>query len=106
MGSYDTYGDAHIQIKAGSCNMHHYKEDDVCDIGDGLFLAPDGFVLVQGRVVLAARTWDDATLFDKWGSFIDPIKVLEGQPYARQMSEALSGLTVGTEDTSAAGTTD
>ncbi len=53
MGLYNTYGKDEIQFKAAStddliCKV--FKEGEICDLDDGLYLSPYGAVaVIEGR---------------------------------------------------------
>ncbi len=66
MGLYDTFGPEHIQIKAGPCEMRHYNVgDEATSYVDGIYVAYEGIVVIQNRVVVGVFKTEQ--VFDKWG---------------------------------------
>lgn len=67
MGTYDTYGDKGIQIKAGGCMMHHHNIGDTCDLEDGIYLGYVGAIVIIDKVFIA----EFPHIFTKYGGQID-----------------------------------
>lgn len=64
MGIYDTYGD--IQIKVGEVCMRQFDIGDEVDIPDGVYIAPDGIiVIVSGEFVAEFKH-----AISKWGEIL------------------------------------
>lgn len=61
MGVYDTYGNT--QLKVGDCILKSYDIGDKVDILDGVYVAPDGVVVVINGIFVAE--FDHLT--DKYG---------------------------------------
>lgn len=73
MGIYDTYGEHEIQLKVGDVYMSIYKAGDKVPIADGVYLAPDGVVVViEGKLALT-----DKKLTSKWGVMLSPETLLK-----------------------------
>lgn len=70
MGIYDTYGD--VQIKVGDVALRYYEIGDDVDIPDGVYVAPDGIIVILGGVFIA----EFESMTDKWGSVIYPGEVI------------------------------
>jgi len=65
MGVYDCYED--IQLKVGECVLRQYKIGDKVGIPDGVYIAPDGAVVIKDRIFIMTTT----NIQDKWGDLID-----------------------------------
>lgn len=65
MGIYDVYEG--IQLKVGDVCMSSYCIGDRVDIADGVYIAPDGAVVIKDGKLL--MTTDNVQ--DKWGSEIN-----------------------------------
>jgi predicted RNA-binding protein with TRAM domain len=64
MGIYDTYDN--IQLKVGELTLTDYEIGDKTDLHDGIYVAPDGIVVIVAGVFVA--TFDH--MVDKWGNNI------------------------------------
>lgn len=85
MGMYDTFNG--IQLKVGDCVLDNFKIGDKVPIPDGVYLAPDGVVVVVGGKL--AYTSDH--VFSKWGRALDTYKLLEPvNPFAQAMNDILA----------------
>lgn len=71
MGIYNTYGD--VQLKVGDLQMIEYKIGDKTDIPDGVYVAPEGVVVVVGGR-FAARFND---VISKWGDAIPTSDIID-----------------------------
>ena len=70
MGVYDTYGN--VQIKVGEVAVREYEIGDTVDIPDGVYIAPDGVVVIINSIFVATFQ----TLNSKWGDIIIPSEVV------------------------------
>lgn len=74
MGVFDTYRNngfeeeyVEVQIKINA-TQEYYRIGDQSPLEDGIYLAPDGAVVIcDGRVVTITKR-----LFDKWGNALNP----------------------------------
>jgi len=73
MGTFDSYGDKGIQIKAGECMMCHYEVGDVCDLKDGIYLGYNGAIVVLDGKFIA----EFPHIFTKYGSIIDNHDIID-----------------------------
>lgn len=65
MGVFDTYGDDFIQLKVGDTCLSHYKIGAKAIIPDGIYIANEGIVVVDGGFVVVASA--HIKIFDKRG---------------------------------------
>lgn len=91
MGMYDSFGKSGVQLKAGLCNMDHYHVGDtVTGFDDGVYIAPDGIVVIKNGVFVAEfPKYDDGKkvvetpfIIDKWGTIM-PIDVSSNNPFTK-----------------------
>ncbi len=76
MGVYDMFGKEFIQLKARpNPNMSHYRVRSKVPYNDGVYLAPDGIVIIKNGVFKCALKLDQ--IYDKWGQEIDLSKFLQ-----------------------------
>lgn len=85
MGVYDTFGDT--QIKAGPCAMKHYKIGQSVPLENGVYVAPDGVVVIAGGIFVA----EFSDLRDKWGGRLDCDTVLDARHPIKQAMRAIDG---------------
>lgn len=71
MGMYDTFNG--IQLKVGDCVLDNFKIGDKVSIPDGVYLAPDGVVVVLRGVLV----FTSPVIHSKWGGPLSPDKLLE-----------------------------
>jgi hypothetical protein len=64
MGIYDTYGD--VQLKVGLPTLDYYILGDFAPIPDGVYIAPDGIVVIHKGVFIA----EYKEAIDKWGRYV------------------------------------
>lgn len=64
MGIYDTYGET--QLKVGDPQLRDFKLGDTVDIPDGVYMAPEGVVVIIDSKFVA----EFAAVVDKWGDEI------------------------------------
>lgn len=84
---YDIYGEFETQVKAGNCEMKHYRLYDKCDLKDGVYLSYEGIVVVQHGVFIAE--FSTSKIKDKWGSSLDLRAILDSvNPFVRIVKEA------------------
>jgi hypothetical protein len=72
MGMFDTYG--HVQIKAGDPQMNNFRIGDSSHLPDGVYVAPDGVVVICGGKFVAVVD----KIYTKWGEELDVKDVLRG----------------------------
>lgn len=75
MGVYDIYGD--IQLKVGGSCLREYDIGDTVEIPDGVYLAPDGIVVIVNGIFVATFDY----LKDKWGEYYYTKDIIES-PFA------------------------
>lgn len=63
MGVYDEYNE--IQLKVGECVLRNYEIGDAVEISDGVYVAPDGTVIIKDGKLLT--TFEKDQVWDKWG---------------------------------------
>lgn len=68
MGSYDIYGDG-IQLKVGPCECDRYNAGDIVPIDDGVYVTPEGVVVVHGGRLLCAIVTSEVVT--KWGDVLN-----------------------------------
>ena len=74
MGIYDSYED--VQLKVGDVGLACYKRGDPVDIADGVYIAPNGLVVIdQGKLV---RVYAEHEIWDKWGGRLDLKEIVGG----------------------------
>jgi hypothetical protein len=80
MGLFDTYGN--IQLKVGDLNCNHFKVGQKVNIPDGVYVAPEGVVVIQEGKLKAAIETDHVT--SKWGDEIGLDVILAPHDYISQ----------------------
>jgi hypothetical protein len=77
MGVYDTYqcGDVSVQLKVGdpSCNLY-LVGDKVADVEDGIYIAPEGAVVIRNGIVIEVTN----RVFSKWGDELSCENIVGG----------------------------
>ena len=76
MGTPDSYGDKHIQLKcrnAGSACCDHFSIGDRVPLDDGIYLATDGLIVVKDGVFIMG----EQDIQDKYGNFISVSDIWE-----------------------------
>jgi hypothetical protein len=68
MGSYDTVGQHHIQIKSTDCSFTHYRVGTEIDLPNGLHIGYEGWFIVNYGKVIRTGT----AIYDKWGKILWP----------------------------------
>ena len=87
MGTYDTYGDKGIQIKAGVCMMEHYVVGDSCDLEDGVYIGYEGVIIINEGVFVAEHTH----IFTKYGDIVDCSSLMDQyNPVAQAVNEIIN----------------
>jgi len=71
MGVYDTYGDT--QLKVGPRQLKCYNIGDEVKIHDGIYVAPDGAVVIKDGKFVA----EFEKLMSKWGDVIKLSDVMD-----------------------------
>ena len=69
MGVYDTYDD--VQLKAGDCLMKHHEIGDYTTLPDGVYVCPEGVVVILDKQYSAKFD----KLISKWGDEMDLTEV-------------------------------
>lgn len=76
MGMYDIYGDFGIQLKVGDVEMNHYRLGQKVSVDDGIYLAPDGVVVVKDGIFVV--DFQHPCLWSKWGDALNIEKIIGG----------------------------
>ena len=71
MGIYDIYGG--IQLKIGGSSLREYDIGDTVEIPDGVYLAPEGIVVIVNGIFVATFEY----FRDKWGEYYDLENIIE-----------------------------
>jgi hypothetical protein len=70
MGLYDMFGKEFIQLKAReNPNMSHYTVRSHVPYEDGIYLAPDGIVVIKNGIFKCNLKLNQ--IYDKWGNQVD-----------------------------------
>ena len=73
MGCYDFVGKEYIQIKLLNCEFIHYNVGDKIDLEDGLYIAYEGyFVVNDGKILIT-----DNKIYDKWGGELTTSELID-----------------------------
>lgn len=76
MSLYDMFGKNFIQLKARpNPNMCHYRVRAKVPYNDGIYLAPDGIVVIKNGVFKCSLQLNQ--IYDKWGEPFDLSRTLE-----------------------------
>lgn len=76
MSLYDMFGKQFIQLKGRpNPNMSHYRVRAKVPYDDGVYLAPDGIVIIKNGVFKCNLKLEQ--IYDKWGKEVDLSNLLE-----------------------------
>ena len=76
MSMYDLFGKKFIQLKARpNPNMNYYNVRAAVPYDDGIYLAPDGIIVVKNGKFKC--TLELNQIYDKWGDSVNLSKMLE-----------------------------
>ena len=85
---YDLFGKEFIQLKArDNPNMSYYTTRSHVPYDDGVYLAPDGIVIIKNGVFKCTLRLDQ--IFDKWGARFDLSKTLANRNPLYKIAKAI-----------------